>query len=356
MFALIVVALAAQERAAAHMREDADSQGAVVLPSGELELEPAEHAVTAQSGAASQTGVPWPTATEPPSPAPTPTPTAPTPAPTGNSDAMNEMQTWVNAVGDVAITTPSGGNYSITGDVPEPDFGEGIEHPNPNEVAAAGLNNPVVLAAKLPNATQTSPSPAPFVADLSVLPIHAVQHPTPLLDAPDDPPPATGNWTPMEFPTMKPVHYTNMTVEERQAVLAKIQAEEWSQFTLIDAASAVIQVIAGEPRRMLTDVESFLLELKRALVGPPMHVMRDAAQTAVSVQDAKVLEAAERPQGETEYVVSVNGIMEYRPPTAHGAVRVVSVLLLLASAIVLGIGWRYGSAPGMYPYVEDCRL
>ena len=44
---------------------------------------------------------------------------------------------------------------------PEPDFGDGIEHPNPNEVAAAGLNNPVVLAAKLPNATQTSPSPAP---------------------------------------------------------------------------------------------------------------------------------------------------------------------------------------------------
>merc|ERR1719240_51689 len=110
--------------------------------------------------------------------------------------------------------------------------------------------------------------------------------------------------------------------------------------------------------RLLSDMESFLFELKNAIVGPPLQEVRMQAQNQGKASGLKTLQEVQitKPTGETEYVVSVNGIMEYRPPTAHGAVRVVSVLLLLASAIVLGIGWRYGSAPGMYPYVEDCRL
>lgn len=149
-------------------------------------------------------------------------------------------------------------------------------------------------------------------------------------------------------------------VEGNESILAETRA----------VAGAVLGAVASEPRRVLTDVEAFVLEMKRALVGPThSHLMRMTV-SASKVSDAGLagayssqavatqLKGGQKAGGSPsqEYVISVNGILEYRPPTAHGAVRVVSVLLLLASAIVLGIGWRYGSAPGMYPYVEDCRL
>lgn len=77
----------------------------------------------------------------------------------------------------------------------------------------------------------------------------------------------------------------------------------------------------------------FVMELKQALSGSQL------------ASDVGIV--TESPDGT---------LVMYRPPSAHGVVRVMSVLLLFASAIVLGIGWRYGSTPGMYPYVEDCRL
>jgi hypothetical protein len=78
---------------------------------------------------------------------------------------------------------------------------------------------------------------------------------------------------------------------------------------------------------------NFVLELKSALTGSQL------------ASDVGIV--TESPDGT---------LVMYRPPSAHGVVRVMSVLLLFASAVVLGIGWRYGSTPGMYPYVEDCRL
>lgn len=180
-----------------------------------------------------------------------------------------------------------------------------------------------------------------------------------------------------------------MHMEAKLKQAAEDEYFKLENLTLAEAASEVMLVMVGEPMRLLNDMESFLFELKNAIVGPPLQevkvqiqnpdgspgplVMDEMAAGTAELKRAMALTAAQnqgkasglktlqevqitKPTGETEYVVSVNGIMEYRPPTAHGAVRVVSVLLLLASAIVLGIGWRYGSAPGMYPYVEDCRL
>jgi hypothetical protein len=80
-------------------------------------------------------------------------------------------------------------------------------------------------------------------------------------------------------------------------------------------------------------VTEFIYELKNTLTGSEVS------------SDLGIV--AESPEGT---------LVMYRPPSAHGLVRVLSVLLLFASAVVLGIGWRYGSTPGMYPYVEDCRL
>lgn len=349
MFAYFAVALAASGdlRVDSHMREDPSIAGAetraVVMPSGAIQLLSDEEPQAPDAPAAESTDA-ADSESEAPVPSPTPRPTM---EPTSDSAGKNKLN---KLDPQDYLPTP----------IPNHPWTNASEFPDPASHVDRGLS-----LAEAPAVAE-----APTVAVPPVLEHVAVA--TPTLDAGTD----------YAEKMSKDLAYNKTHEAEQDATLAKrleadargleadarVEANALENLTLAEAAGAVMNVMAGEPLRVMSDMESFLLELKRALVGPPMHEIMRAQSVEVQkaglslndqvkhMQELQVANLNSKPTGETEYVVSVNGIMEYRPPTAHGAVRVVSVLLLLASAIVLGIGWRYGSAPGMYPYVEDCRL
>lgn len=334
MFAYFAVALAASGdlRVDSHMREDPSIAGAetraAVMPSGAIELLSDEEPQAQDAPAAEPTAE---TESEPAAPSPTPQPTM---EPTSVAAGKNKLD---KLDPEDYLPTP----------IPNRPWTNASEFPKPESHVASGLS----LAEE-----------APLVAVPPVL--EHVAKATPTLDA--------GLEYAMQLDAELAYNKTHeaeqdATFAQSLETDARAEANTLENLTLAEAAGAVMNVMAGEPLRVMSDMESFLLELKRALVGPPMHeIMRQSVEVQNAglslndqvkhMQELQVANLNSKPTGETEYVVSVNGIMEYRPPTAHGAVRVVSVLLLLASAIVLGIGWRYGSAPGMYPYVEDCRL